>query len=110
MTAYLEEAQKADLCLMLEDGKIKLMGKSEELISKVRDLTYTLKLSDDDYDTYLKDLMGLTARHHERSPMLDVCPRLGKIDILVKSTEDTDKVLPFLENALHIKAQIKPPF
>lgn len=106
-TAYLEEAQKADLCLMLEDGKIKLMGKSEELISKVRDLTYTLKLSDDDYDTYLKDLMGLTARHHERSPMLDVCPRLGKIDILVKSTEDTDKVLPFLENALHIKAQIK---
>ena len=63
-TAYLEEAQKADLCLMLEDGKIKLMGKSEELISKVRDLTYTLKLSDDDYDSYLKDLIVLTARHH----------------------------------------------
>lgn len=81
-TAYLEEADFCDLVLMLNDGKLLLQGSKESLLDKLPHQTYSLEDTKDNYQQALKKALQLTFRDDANSPILDICPRLGRIDIL----------------------------
>ena len=81
-TAYLEEADFCDLVLMLNDGKLLLQGSKESLLNKLPHQTYSLEDTKDNYQQALKKALQLTFRDDANSPILDICPRLGRIDIL----------------------------
>lgn len=81
-TAYLEEADFCDLVLMLNDGKLLLQGSKESLLNKLPHQTYSLEDTKDNYQQVLKKALQLTFRDDANSPILDICPRLGRIDIL----------------------------
>ncbi|MCI7785721.1 MAG: ATP-binding cassette domain-containing protein [Succinivibrio sp.] len=81
-TAYLEEADFCDLVLILNDGKLLLQGSKESLLNKLPHQTYSLEDTKDNYQQALKKALQLTFRDDANSPILDICPRLGRIDIL----------------------------
>ena len=81
-TAYLEEADFCDLVLMLNDGKLLLQGSKESLLNKLPHQTYSVEDTKDNYQQALKKALQLTFRDDANSPILDICPRLGRIDIL----------------------------
>ena len=81
-TAYLEEADFCDLVLMLNDGKLLLQGSKESLLNMLPHQTYSLEDTKDNYQQALKKALQLTFRDDANSPILDICPRLGRIDIL----------------------------
>ena len=81
-TAYLEEADFCDLVLMLNDGKLLLQGSKGSLLNKLPHQTYSLEDTKDNYQQALKKALQLTFRDDANSPILDICPRLGRIDIL----------------------------
>lgn len=81
-TAYLEEADFCDLVLMLNDGKLLLQGSKESLLNKLPHQTYSLEDTKGNYQQALKKALQLTFRDDANSPILDICPRLGRIDIL----------------------------
>ena len=81
-TAYLEEADFCDLVLMLNDGKLLLQGSKESLLNKLPHQTYSLEDTKDNHQQALKKALQLTFRDDANSPILDICPRLGRIDIL----------------------------
>lgn len=81
-TAYLEEADFCDLVLMLNDGKLLLQGSKESLLNKLPHQTYSLEDTKDNYQQALQKALQLTFRDDANSPILDICPRLGRIDIL----------------------------
>lgn len=90
-SAYLEEAQKSDLVLMFDDGKIIKQGKASELIKECQDEVYAIKLRNLDFGHYVRYMMFITNSYDKESPILDVCPRVGQIEVLLilgKTKED----------------------
>ena len=90
-TAYLEEAQAADFCIFLQDGKIVNSANPQELLQKLKDRTFILD-SNYHYQKLLRLLLN-------RSSMLadpylsDICPRAGKIDVLTKKQFTKDELI-----------------
>ncbi len=101
-TAYLEEAAKADLVFMMDEGKILLQGRPEDISSKISGRTYSLEISKVCYQTAVRQMMTLAARNYIGSPIIDVVPRLGLIDILARDAYSEDKIEAFIKEKLHI--------
>ncbi len=101
-TAYLEEAAKADLVLMMNDGRILLQGRPQDLSEKISGRTYSLEIGNGCYQTIVRQLMSISARNLAVSPIIDVVPRLGRIDILGKEIDNASEIEAFIKERIAI--------
>ena len=104
-TAYLEEADFCDLVLMLNDGKLLLQGNKESLLKKLPHQTYSLKVPTENYQQALKKSLQLTFRDDDNSPILDICPRTGCIDLLTTNDCSFENLHQYLLE--HFKQKIE---
>lgn len=106
-TAYLEEAAKADITLMMNDAKVVLQGKPNDISQKMEGRTYSVNLGELNYQKTVREVMSVSERCYKDSPLIDVCPRLSKIDIVTKDKDCEKTVNDFLKNNLGIEVKIE---
>lgn len=106
-TAYLEEASEADLVLMMNDAKVVLMGKPSEIAQKMEGRTYSVNIGDLNYQKTVREAMSISERHCKYSPLIDVCPRLGRIDVVTRDTDSGETVLEYLKKYLGISVKVE---
>lgn len=94
-SAYLDEAATSDYALILEDGQVILKGETTDLCSKVVNQTYTLEFSKNEKPD-IRDIFSLTSRYIKNSPIIDLNPRLGQINLTVKENTHKDDLIDFL--------------
>ncbi len=101
-TAYLEEAAKSDLVFMMNDGQILLQGRPDDISSKISGRTYSLEIKQGCYQTTVRQMMSLSARNCPGSPVIDVVPRLGRIDILSREQNSDPLITAFISQRINI--------
>jgi len=79
-TAYFDEAADADLTLILLGGKIIAQDPAAKITAALRDRTF--RICGDDYQSLARRLMFKTQRFLKNSPLIDICPRDGSVDLL----------------------------
>ena len=79
-TAYFDEAADADLTLILLGGKIIAQERSANITAALRDRTF--RIDGEDYQSLARHLMFKTQRFLKNSPLIDICPRDGSVDLL----------------------------
>lgn len=94
-SAYLDEAAASDFAMILEDGKIILKGETDSLCSNVVDQTYTLEFARNDKPD-IRDIFSLTSRYTKNSPIIDLNPRLGNINLTVLENTSDKHLYDFL--------------
>lgn len=97
-TAYLEEAEKSSLVLLFKQGQVIRIGNSEKLCSSLRGRTFTIRLCGSCSFQRIARTLMLHTRHYDRdSPVLDLCPRLGKIQLLCVTGAQKDEICSYLK-------------
>ena len=79
-TAYFDEAADADLTLILLGGKIIAQSPAAKITAALRDRTF--RIDGEDYQSLARRLMFKTQRFLKNSPLIDICPRDGSVDLL----------------------------
>ena len=79
-TAYFDEAADADLTLILLGGKIIAQERAVNITAALRDRTF--RIGGEDYQSLARRLMFKTQRFLKNSPLIDICPRDGSVDLL----------------------------
>ena len=79
-TAYFDEAADADLTLILLGGKIIAQDPAAKITAALRDRTF--RIDGEDYQSLARRLMFKTQRFLKNSPLIDICPRDGSVDLL----------------------------
>ena len=79
-TAYFDEAADADLTLILLGGKIIAQERAAKIIAALRE--HTFRIDGEDYQRLARRLMFNTQRFLKNSPLIDICPRDGSVDLL----------------------------
>ena len=79
-TAYFDEAADADLTLILFGGKIIAQERAAKITAALRDRTF--RIGGEDYQSLARRLMFKTQRFLKNSPLIDICPRDGSVDLL----------------------------
>lgn len=79
-TAYFDEAADADLTLILLGGKIIAQERAANITAALRDRTF--RIGGEDYQSLARRLMFKTQRFLKNSPLIDICPRDGSVDLL----------------------------
>ena len=79
-TAYFDEAADADLTLILLGGKIIAQERAAKITAALRDRTF--RIDGEDYQSLARHLMFKTQRFLKNSPLIDICPRDGSVDLL----------------------------
>ena len=79
-TAYFDEAADADLTLILLGGKIIAQERAAKITAVLRDRTF--RIDGEDYQSLARRLMFKTQRFLKNSPLIDICPRDGSVDLL----------------------------
>ena len=79
-TAYFDEAADADLTLILLGGKIIAQERAANITAALRDRTF--RIDGEDYQSLARHLMFKTQRFLKNSPLIDICPRDGSVDLL----------------------------
>lgn len=79
-TAYFDEAADADLTLILLGGKIIAQERAAKITAALRDRTF--RIDGEDYQSLARRLMFKTQRFLKNSPLIDICPRDGSVDLL----------------------------
>ena len=79
-TAYFDEAADADLTLILLGGKIIAQERAAKITAALRDRTF--RICSEDYQSLARRLMFKTQRFLKNSPLIDICPRDGSVDLL----------------------------
>ena len=105
-TAYLEEAAKADITLMMNDAKVVLQGKPSDISHKMEGRTYSVELGELNYQKTVREVMSISERCYKASPLVDVCPRLSKIDVVTKDTDCETLIHNFLKDNLGIEVTV----
>lgn len=105
-TAYLEEAEKGDVALMFNQGHVILKGKPEELSDKVKDLTFSVDIGDLNYQRTVREVMSVSARVYKSSPLIDVVPRLSRIDVVSRQGESEKTIYEFLKSSLKLETKV----
>lgn len=105
-SAYLEEAAKSDLTLMMEQGKVVMQGHPSDLANITKGQTYSLDLKNENYQITVRKVMSISARCIKDSPLIDVVPRLSKIDILTRKQSTKDEILYYLKDKLGLDFEI----
>ena len=79
-TAYFDEAADADLTLILLGGKIIAQERAAKITAALRE--HTFRIDGEDYQSLARRLMFKTQRFLKNSPLIDICPRDGSVDLL----------------------------
>ena len=79
-TAYFDEAADADLTLILLGGKIIAQERAAKITAALRDRAF--RIDGEDYQSLARRLMFKTQRFLKNSPLIDICPRDGSVDLL----------------------------
>jgi ABC-2 type transport system ATP-binding protein len=95
-SAYLEEAAFADEVLVCNEGKIVLRGQASELVKGCEDETYALNPQDLNYQQYARQMMFASYLYDKSSPIMDVCPRVGRIDVLLLKGKRYEDLMSYL--------------
>ena len=106
-SAYLDEAATSDYALILEDGQVILKGETTDLCSKVVNQTYTLEFSKNEKPD-IRDIFSLTSRYIKNSPIIDLNPRLGQINLTVKENTHKEDLIDFLHENIKRDFILKP--
>ena len=97
-TAYFDEAADADLTLILLGGKIIAQERAAKITAALRDRTF--RICSEDYQSLARRLMFKTQRFLKNSPLIDICPRDGSIDLLSEEPISLRDLLGFLNASL----------
>ena len=96
-TAYLEEATASDLVVLLNCGQIVKMGGNTELCEALSGRTYSITAKPEvEFQTLARTLMFHTRHHDRQSPILDLRPRLGRIELLAALQTEKEQILSYL--------------
>lgn len=78
---YLEEAEKSEQTIFMQQGQIIYAGSAQQLKDNVASQCFALQVTHHSYQKLARGLMCAKAQS-THSALLDVCPRLGRIDLL----------------------------
>ena len=97
-TAYFDEAADADLTLILLGGKIIAQERAAKITAALRDRTF--RIGGEDYQSLARRLMFKTQRFLKNSPLIDICPRDGSVDLLSEEPISLRDLQEFLNAGL----------
>ena len=97
-TAYFDEAADADLTLILLGGKIIAQERAAKITAALRDRTF--RIDGEDYQRLARRLMFKTQRFLKNSPLIDICPRDGSVDLLSEEPISLRDLQEFLNASL----------
>jgi len=97
-TAYFDEAADADLTLILLGGKIIAQECAAKITAALRDRTF--RIDGEDYQSLARRLMFKTQRFLKNSPLIDICPRDGSVDLLSEEPISLRDLQRFLNASL----------
>ena len=97
-TAYFDEAADADLTLILLGGKIIAQERAAKITAALRDRTF--RIGGEDYQSLARRLMFKTQRFLKNSPLIDICPRDGSVDLLSEEPISLRDLQGFLNASL----------
>lgn len=97
-TAYFDEAADADLTLILLGGKIIAQERAAKITAALRDRTF--RICSEDYQSLARRLMFKTQRFLKNSPLIDICPRDGSVDLLSEEPISLRDLQGFLNASL----------
>ena len=97
-TAYFDEAADADLTLILLGGKIIAQSPAAKITATLRDRTF--RICSEDYQSLARRLMFKTQRFLKNSPLIDICPRDGSVDLLSEEPISLRDLRGFLNASL----------
>ncbi|WP_295098797.1 ATP-binding cassette domain-containing protein [uncultured Campylobacter sp.] len=97
-TAYFDEAADADLTLILLGGKIIAQDPAAKITAALRDRTF--RICSEDYQSLARRLMFKTQRFLKNSPLIDICPRDGSVDLLSEEPISLRDLQEFLNASL----------
>ncbi len=97
-TAYFDEAADADLTLILLGGKIIAQERAAKITAALRDRTF--RICSEDYQGLARRLMFKTQRFLKNSPLIDICPRDGSVDLLSEEPISLRDLQGFLNASL----------
>ena len=97
-TAYFDEAADADLTLILLGGKIIAQDPAAKITAALRDRTF--RIDGEDYQSLARRLMFKTQRFLKNSPLIDICPRDGSVDLLSEEPISLRDLQEFLNASL----------
>ena len=97
-TAYFDEAADADLTLILLGGKIIAQERATKITAALRDRTF--RICSEDYQSLARRLMFKTQRFLKNSPLIDICPGDGSVDLLSEEPISLRDLQEFLNASL----------
>lgn len=97
-TAYFDEAADADLTLILLGGKIIAQERAAKITAALRDRTF--RICSEGYQSLARRLMFKTQRFLKNSPLIDICPRDGSVDLLSEEPISLRDLQGFLNASL----------
>lgn len=97
-TAYFDEAADADLTLILLGGKIIAQERAAKITTALRDRTF--RIDGENYQSLARRLMFKTQRFLKNSPLIDICPRDGSVDLLSEEPISLRDLQEFLNASL----------
>ena len=97
-TAYFDEAADADLTLILLGGKIIAQSPAAKITAALRDRTF--RIDGEEYQSLARRLMFKTQRFLKNSPLIDICPRDGSVDLLSEEPISLRDLQGFLNASL----------
>ena len=103
-TAYFDEAADADLTLILLGGKIIAQERAAKITAALRDRTF--RIDGEDYQSLARRLMFKTQRFLKNSPLIDICPRDGSVDLLSEEPISLRDLQEFLNASLSGSGEI----
>lgn len=108
-TAYLEEAQKSDTTIILENGKLLESENPNTLINNIQNKTFTIIDNVNQYQEVTRELMHHIYPKDSNSLFIDVCPRMGNIDLLTKEEYKVEVIETYLHK-LYDKLSLSKDF
>ena len=95
---YLEEADRSDRTIFIKDGQLIFSGKSAELKTQVQAQCFKLDLGAG--HSYQQVARSLMCYLDHCTTLQDLCPRLGRIDLLTKPGTTQEQLKQDLEQLL----------
>lgn len=88
---YLEEAERGTMTIFIKQGEIIYSGSAQELRQKVAKQCFTLNLSSN--KSYQKVARNMMCKLQLAPDIIDICPRLGRIDLLISANSNRESLI-----------------
>lgn len=87
---YLEEAEKGSLTIFIKNGQLLYNGNAQELKDEVQEQCFALNLKAG--ISYQQAARNMMCNLHHSKEIIDLCPRMGRIDLLTKGPCSLEKL------------------